>query len=348
MKFRDASADLLSDFLTNLNKINKFKLRNVSNCSENFRDARLTEYIFLMTKELKLDPAAGFHAVEILQKFIVKHLSELLTEPTPQGATEGGMFDMLKENFPVLIFSCVQLSSKLSFLTQRIDNDTAVRFLHSVGHSVSKQALLESELMVLKVLEFRINDPNPLTYVEVLLEVLGNNQPSIPVERLHELCHHVLQFVSLERKAIFDSLLVSTTQCASPSKEQRYGVVVPGQVVAVMAEWMSSWVGAPDSSSICQREAELECAVLKKKANLRKLPNSTLNREKFVAVTEDYMLLGVGVIAVASFIHWLEKWKQIVEELSHITGISSRSISDFARVTLMHIVRDPSSCNHLP
>lgn len=113
------------------------------------------------------------------------------------------MFDMLKENFPVLIFSCVQLSSKLSFLTQvhpacsffdkvllnhslaalclllkktsfqRIDNDTAVRFLHSVGHSVSKQALLESELMVLKVLEFRINDPNPLTYVEVLLEVLG-------------------------------------------------------------------------------------------------------------------------------------------------------------------------------
>ncbi|XP_011616387.1 cyclin N-terminal domain-containing protein 1 [Takifugu rubripes] len=291
MKFRDASADLLSDFLTNLNKINKFKLRNVSNCSENFRDARLTEYIFLMTKELKLDPAAGFHAVEILQKFIVKHLSELLTEPTPQGATEGGMFDMLKENFPVLIFSCVQLSSKLSFLTQRIDNDTAVRFLHSVGHSVSKQALLESELMVLKVLEFRINDPNPLTYVEVLLEVLGNNQPSIPVERLHELCHHVLQFVSLERKAIFDSLLVSTTQCASPSKEQR---------------------------------------------------------EKFVAVTEDYMLLGVGVIAVASFIHWLEKWKQIVEELSHITGISSRSISDFARVTLMHIVRDPSSCNHLP
>lgn len=54
-----------------------------------------------------------------------------------------------------------------------IDNDTAVRFLHSVGHSVTKKAVLESELMVLKGLEFRVNDPNPLTYVEVLLEVLG-------------------------------------------------------------------------------------------------------------------------------------------------------------------------------
>lgn len=42
-----------------------------------------------------------------------------------------------------------------------------------MGHSVSKQALLESELMVLKGLKFRVNDPNPLTYVEVLLEVLG-------------------------------------------------------------------------------------------------------------------------------------------------------------------------------
>lgn len=293
MKFRETSYDLLSDFLTNLNKINKCKLRNVTIYNGNFRDARLTEYIFLMTKELRLDPTAGYHAIEILQKFIVKHLSDLLNEPTPQGAavdsvqvSEDGMFDMLKQKFPVLIFSCVQLSSKLSFLDHIIDNDTAVRFLHSVGHSVSKQALLESELMVLKGLEFRVNDPNPLTYVEVLLEVLGNNQPSIPVERLYELCHHVLQFVSLERNTIFECLLVSTTQCASPSEEQR---------------------------------------------------------EKFVAVTEDYMLLGVGVIAVASFIHCFGKWKKVVEELSHITGISTRSISDFAHVTLKHIIRAPTS-----
>lgn len=54
-----------------------------------------------------------------------------------------------------------------------IDNSTAVHFLHSVGLSVSKQTLLESELMVLKGLEFRLNAPNPLTYVEILLEVLG-------------------------------------------------------------------------------------------------------------------------------------------------------------------------------
>lgn len=70
------------------------------------------------------------------------------------------------------------------------------------------------------------------------------------MERLYELCHHVLQFVSLERNAIFESLLVSTTQCASPSAEQRYGVVVLRQVVVVMAEWMSSWVASMDSCEL--------------------------------------------------------------------------------------------------
>lgn len=52
----------------------------------------------------------------------MKHLSDLLNEPAPQGAAvdsvqgSDGMLHMLKEKFPILIFSCVQLSSKLSCL----------------------------------------------------------------------------------------------------------------------------------------------------------------------------------------------------------------------------------------
>lgn len=60
---------------------------------------------------------------------------------------------------------------------QIIDNSAAVCFLHSVGHSVSKQTVLESELKVCKELEFALNAPNPLTYVETLLEVLGKMPP---------------------------------------------------------------------------------------------------------------------------------------------------------------------------
>uniref|UniRef100_A0A8C9WT31 Cyclin N-terminal domain containing 1 n=1 Tax=Sander lucioperca TaxID=283035 RepID=A0A8C9WT31_SANLU len=266
-KFREASFDLLTDCLVNLNKRNKDNLNSLSKCSGNFKDKRLMEYIFLMTKELRLDPLAGYHAVELLQRFMVKHLTELLTTPTPQGAAadqpesyEDAVFDKLKEKFPLIVFSCVQLASKLFLHSQIVDNNTAVRILHSVGHSVSKQTVLESELMVLKGLEYRLNaPPNPLIYVEILLEVLGHNEPSIPVEQLYELCHHVLQFVSLQRTAIYDSLLETTTQCVNPSREQR---------------------------------------------------------EKFVTVTEDCMLLGVGVITVATFILCVRKFEQVKHLIS--------------------------------
>ncbi|KAK9530096.1 hypothetical protein VZT92_011625 [Zoarces viviparus] len=292
-KFREASFDLLSDFLVNLNDRNKDNLNSLAKCSGVFKDKRLMEYIFLITQDLGLDPLAGYHAIEFLQRFMVKHLTDLLTTPTPEGAAadqpgshEDAVLNKLKDKFPLIVFSCVQLASKLSLHSHIIDNNTAVRFLHSVGHAVSKQTLLESELMVLKGLEFRLNAPNPLTYVEILLEVLGHNEPSIPVERLHQLCHHVLQLVSLQRAAIYDSLLVTTTRCVSPSTE---------------------------------------------------------HREKFVTVTEDCMLLGVGVIAVATFILYVRNWEPVVRELSHITGISRRSIGDFTHVTLTHIVGTSSS-----
>ncbi|XP_074519380.1 cyclin N-terminal domain-containing protein 1 [Halichoeres trimaculatus] len=287
-KFREASFELLTDFLVNFNQRNKDNLGNLSEFCGCFKDKRLTEFIFLMTKDLRLDPLAGYHAIELLQRFMVKHLLDLFTTPTPQGAAadalrnyEGAVFDKLKEKLPLIIFSCVQLASKMSLHSHIIDNTTAVHFLHSVGLSISKQKVLDSELMVLKGLDFRLCVTNPLSYVEILLEVLGHNEPTIPMDPLLHMCHRVLQFVSLQRAAIYDSLLVSTIGCGSPSAEQR---------------------------------------------------------EKFVAVTEDCMFLGVGVIAVATFILFFRNWEQVVAELSHITGISQRSISQFTCVTLMQIV----------
>lgn len=56
---------------------------------------------------------------------------------------------------------------------QRINNETALHFLHSVGCEVSRQTVLEAELLVCRELQFTLNAPDPLTFVETLLEVLG-------------------------------------------------------------------------------------------------------------------------------------------------------------------------------
>ncbi|KAJ8284476.1 hypothetical protein COCON_G00033260 [Conger conger] len=145
------------------------------------------------------------------------------------------------------------------------------------------ETLLESELLILKTLNFCINVPNPLMYVETLLEVLGYNNASAPVSQLYSLCHCLLRFTYLQRKSIYHSLLVSATKCTSPSEEQRV---------------------------------------------------------KFAEVTEDLMLLSVGVIAAGAFIFNVPKWEQVVEELTCITGISAQSITEFAYVMLSHVVKD--------
>lgn len=62
---------------------------------------------------------------------------------------------------------------------QVINNRMAVQFLHSVGHSVSTKILFETEMMILKGLEYRLNFPNPLIYVEILLEVLGKKESKL-------------------------------------------------------------------------------------------------------------------------------------------------------------------------
>ncbi|KAG7266879.1 hypothetical protein CRUP_013855 [Coryphaenoides rupestris] len=256
LQFGAASFDVLSDVLINLNNRNKDKLNNLAVCSGYFKDQKVIECIFLMTQELGLDPLVGYCAIEILES----NYQEL-------------MFEKLKVEFPLTMFSCVQIASKMWLHSDIVDNPAAVQFLHTMGHTVSKKTVMESELQILKGLDFKLNVPNPLTYVEILLEVLGHNEPSTPMEQLYHICVNVLQFACLQRTAIYESLLRVTTQSVSPSQEQR---------------------------------------------------------EKFVTVSEDCMLLGVGVIAVAAVILNISNWEQVIAELSHITGISHRSIRDFS------------------
>lgn len=52
---------------------------------------------------------------------MLKHLTGLLTKPTPEGVAarplwslEEALADELQEKFPLVVFSCLQLSSKLS------------------------------------------------------------------------------------------------------------------------------------------------------------------------------------------------------------------------------------------
>ncbi|NXC46112.1 CNTD1 protein, partial [Penelope pileata] len=65
---------------------------------------------------------------------------------------------------------------------------------------------------------------------------------------------------------------------------------------------------------------------------------SELQIAKFFIVKEDFMLLAVGIISTSAFILNPEHWKQVVEHLNCITGITSQSISEFSYAVLKHII----------
>uniref|UniRef100_A0A8C2A8U1 Vacuolar protein-sorting-associated protein 25 n=1 Tax=Cyprinus carpio TaxID=7962 RepID=A0A8C2A8U1_CYPCA len=228
--------------------------------------------VFHLCEELGLNPAVGYQAVEILERYLQNPERTLFTV----NLFKTLIFQTLKQKFFLSVLSSVQIASKL---------DLYSNVCLAVGYPSSKEQLLDSEILVLKTLNFNLNVPNPLTYVETLLEVLGHNDATVPVAQLHHLCVRVLEFIYLQRETIYNALLKSATGCSSPSHELR---------------------------------------------------------AKFVSVTEDFMLLGVGVIAVAAFIHHISTWEKVVEELSGITGISGQSIMDFAYVTLMHLTKTKS------
>ena len=57
----------------------------------------------------------------VFYRFMIKHLEDLFTTPTPQGAAlcdhghyEDLVYEKLHEKFYLIVLSCVQLASKLS------------------------------------------------------------------------------------------------------------------------------------------------------------------------------------------------------------------------------------------
>ncbi|XP_017550608.1 cyclin N-terminal domain-containing protein 1 isoform X2 [Pygocentrus nattereri] len=232
LRFGEASVDVLSDFLTNLDNKNKRNLERLSAFCGRFKVRKVVEHTFLICEQLELDPLVGYHAIEILDRFMVKHIENLFSiqkSRTSDGASCGAkesyedlIFKNLGDKFRIFLLSSVQIASKLALHSKAVNNNSASQYLQSLGSSCPKETLLESELLILKTLDFQLNVPNPLLYVETLLDVLGHNDPTTPVAQLHHLCKYVLLFIYLQREPVYRSLLVAATGRLSPSPEQRW------------------------------------------------------------------------------------------------------------------------------
>ncbi|XP_008570126.1 PREDICTED: cyclin N-terminal domain-containing protein 1 [Galeopterus variegatus] len=227
-QFGAVATETIEDALLHLAQQNEQAVQEAAGRMGSFRETRIVEFVFLLSEQWCLEKSVSYQAVEILERFMVKQAENICRQATVQlrdtEKTESQNWRAQKEQlfnkFILRLVSCVQLASKLSFHYKIISNVTVLNFLQALGYLYTKEELLESELDVLKSLNFQINLPTPLAYVEMLLEVLGYNGCLVPATRLHATCLTLLDLVYLLHEPIYESLLRASIENSTPSQLQ--------------------------------------------------------------------------------------------------------------------------------
>ncbi|XP_019522656.1 PREDICTED: cyclin N-terminal domain-containing protein 1 [Hipposideros armiger] len=225
-RFGAVATETIEDALLHLAQQNQQAVQEAAGRMGSFRETRIVEFVFLLSEQWCLEKSVSYQAVEILERFMVKQADNICRQATIQlrDKTEPQNWRALKEQlfnkFILRLMSCVQLASKLSFHYKIISNITVLNFLQALGYLHTKEELLESELDVLKSLNFQINLPTPLAYVEMLLEVLGYNGCLVPTAQLHATCLTLLDLVYLLREPIYESLLRASIENSTPNQLQ--------------------------------------------------------------------------------------------------------------------------------
>ncbi|XP_068923720.1 cyclin N-terminal domain-containing protein 1 isoform X4 [Petaurus breviceps papuanus] len=251
-KFGAVDTQTIEDALLHLAQENERAVREARGQAGSFRETRIVEFVFLLSEQWCLEKSVSYQAVEILERFMVKQAESICNQPVTvvrgNEKAESWNWRAQKEElcnmFVLRLVSCVQLASKLSFHYKIVSNVTVLNFLQALGYLYTKEELLESELAILKSLNFQINLPTPLAYVEMLLEVLGYNGCLVSAKQLHGTCLTLLDLVYLLHEPIYESLLRAST---TPMEQGR-------KYVSVKEDFMLLAVGIIAASAFIQNQ----------------------------------------------------------------------------------------------
>ncbi|NP_001184146.1 cyclin N-terminal domain-containing protein 1 [Rattus norvegicus] len=224
-QFGVVATETIENALLHLAQQNEQAVKEAAGRSGSFRETRIVEFVFLLSEQWCLEKSVSYQAVEILERFMVKQAENICQQATLQLRSNElqswrALKEQLSNKFILRLVSCVQLASKLSFHYKIVSNITVLNFLQALGYGYTKEELLESELDILKSLNFQINLPTPLAYVEMLLEVLGYNGCLVPATQLHATCLTLLDLVYLLHEPIYESLLRASIENSPPSQLQ--------------------------------------------------------------------------------------------------------------------------------
>ena len=123
----------------------------------------------------------------------------------------------LKHQVILRAVSCVQLASKLSSHYHLVSLNRVKSFLTQCGFRYASASLVQSEVRILKTLNFKVHSPSTIEYIETLLGMLSSDDPTtVQAKQLHGVSVKVLDVYYIERASVYEKLFqISKVDAAS-------------------------------------------------------------------------------------------------------------------------------------
>lgn len=198
--------ELLEDTLCVLANKNDETVRQPEEFQDHLSQGKTIEFIFQTCRKWRLPVPVQFLSVEYLDRFLVKHVRDLRLEIAasngPRVAWES-VVERLSEQVVLRALSCIQIASK------KISNckSVALRDVHGLlrmsGHAYSMHSVLQSELRVMRTLDYKLHINGPLDFVELLLDVVSFNDATFRLQEVYPIAVRLLQGFYLVREDVY-------------------------------------------------------------------------------------------------------------------------------------------------
>ncbi|RMZ93842.1 Cyclin N-terminal domain-containing 1 [Brachionus plicatilis] len=215
--------EMLQEFLFSLAEKNKNSISNCVSLSGYFKESNVAAFIFEMSEKFELDNEARFLAIEIFDKFMAAHLTEIYQAIKKNKHKDwNSIIKKIKDQIVLRSLTCIQLANKFSNSKNVIKLSSIQDLLIELGYKFSFESILNSELRVLKYLDFRLNILTPYNVVETLLEILGHNLKNSQPKALYIISIRLLESFYFCKEQIYKRLYESFSGKAKDHTERQF------------------------------------------------------------------------------------------------------------------------------
>lgn len=115
----------------------------------------------------------------------------------------------IKDQIILRSLTCIQIANKFYNSKNIIKLSTIRELLLELGYKFSFESILNSELRVLKYLDYKLNIITPYNILETLLEILGHNLKNSEPKVLYIIAIRLLESFYFSKEIIYQTLFES-------------------------------------------------------------------------------------------------------------------------------------------